>query len=52
MLKEIMEQPQWLQATMRGRICTGTSGIILGEIIPHLDKIKQEKYIILIACGS
>lgn len=52
MLKEIMEQPLSLQATMRGRIQTDTNSITLGGILPNLDTIKQAKYIMFIACGT
>ena len=52
MLKEIMEQPLSLQQTMRGRIQFDTHQVILGGIIPHLDTIKQAKYIMFIACGT
>lgn len=52
MLKEIMEQPQSLAATMRGRILPGSTDIHLGGMIPHIDTIKQSKYIIFIACGT
>lgn len=52
MLKEIMEQPQSLASTMRGRILPGSTDIFLGGMIPHIDTIQKSKYIIFIACGT
>lgn len=52
MLKEIMEQPITLTQTMRGRINSLNHSVLLGGIMPHLDTIKQAKYLIFIACGT
>ncbi|EAY14007.1 glucosamine--fructose-6-phosphate aminotransferase, isomerizing family protein [Trichomonas vaginalis G3] len=52
MHKEIMEQPQSLASTMRGRILPGSTDIHLGGMIPHIDTIKNSKYLIFIACGT
>ncbi|EAX93534.1 SIS domain containing protein [Trichomonas vaginalis G3] len=52
MLKEIMEQPNSLAATTRGRILPGSTDIHLGGMIPYIETIKQSKYIIFIGCGT
>ncbi|KAH0792478.1 glutamine--fructose-6-phosphate aminotransferase [isomerizing] 2 [Histomonas meleagridis] len=52
MLKEIMEQPNTIQSSIRGRLIEGSLNVQLGGIIPNLDIIKQAKNIIFIACGT
>jgi len=52
MLKEIMEQPQTLSATIMARILTGNNEINLGGIIPNLNTIKQAQYLIFIASAT
>lgn len=52
MLKEIMEQPQSLEAAMSGRLNPKKKIIKLGGIENYLDVIKAKKRIILTACGT
>ena len=52
MLKEIMEQPNTIQSSIRGRLVEGSTNVQLGGIIPNLDIIKQAKTIMFIACGT
>ncbi|MCB2212627.1 glutamine--fructose-6-phosphate transaminase (isomerizing) [bacterium] len=51
MLKEIMEQPQTLEDTMRGRLLPD-GGIKLGGLNQHLDELANADRILLLACGT
>ncbi|KAH0794226.1 glutamine--fructose-6-phosphate aminotransferase [isomerizing] 1 isoform X2 [Histomonas meleagridis] len=51
MEKEIFEQPNTLQSTLRGRVKDDLS-VQLGGIIPHLDTFKKANSIIIIAVAS
>lgn len=54
MEKEIHEQPQSLENTMRGRLKmnSSTSLITLGGIQNHMNDLKDAKRIILLGCGT
>ena len=52
MLKEIMEQPQSLEAAMSGRLNVKKKVLKLGGIENYLDDIKAKKRIVLTACGT
>ncbi|GBE30365.1 MAG TPA: glutamine--fructose-6-phosphate transaminase (isomerizing) [Bacteroidetes bacterium] len=51
MYKEIMEQPQTLMDTMRGRILDDGS-IKLGGLIQHMDELAKAERILFLACGT
>jgi glutamine---fructose-6-phosphate transaminase (isomerizing) len=51
MLKEIMEQPQTLEDTMRGRMLPDGS-IKLGGLNDHLDELAKADRILFLACGT
>ena len=52
MLKEIYEQPRSIGDSMRGRLNTKGGLVSLGGIIDYIEKIKNSKRIIIIACGT
>jgi glutamine---fructose-6-phosphate transaminase (isomerizing) len=52
MLKEIMEQPDSIANTMRGRIHLDTNTVQLGGLIDVMDKLQNAKRIIICACGT
>ena len=52
MLKEIMEQPESLENSMRGRISIDTRSIKLGGLIDVLDSLRSADRIIIAACGT
>ena len=52
MLKEIYEQPNSIQDTMRGRIDPVTKEIKLGGILEYQQKIVNANRIIIVACGT
>lgn len=52
MLKEIMEQPQTLSATMCGRLKPELDTVTLGGIRPYLETLRQAKSIIFLGCGT
>ena len=52
MLKEIMEQPDSVLNSMRGRLILEEGTAKLGGIEPLLDRIVQSKRFILSACGT
>ncbi len=52
MLKEIYEQPQAIQDTMRGRILPDNSGIVLGGLHEVMDRLVKAKKFIIVACGT
>lgn len=51
MLKEIMEQSQTLEDTMRGRVLEDGK-IKLGGLSQHLDELAAAERIVLLACGT
>lgn len=52
MLKEIMEQPETVRNSMRGRILEEEGRAVLGGLIDVSDKIANSKRIIITACGT
>ncbi len=52
MLKEIMEQPQTIENTMRGRLVTEDGFSKLGGLNLTMDELKNLDHIILTACGT
>lgn len=52
MLKEIMEQPESLRNSIRGRIIDEDGRAILGGLRDVVDKLADSKRIILAACGT
>ncbi|MDT3696524.1 MAG: glutamine--fructose-6-phosphate transaminase (isomerizing) [Ignavibacterium sp.] len=52
MLKEIMEQPEALRNSIRGRIIDEDGRAILGGLRDVVDKLADSKRIILTACGT
>lgn len=52
MLKEIYEQPEVIRDTFRGRLLTDQALIKMAGIEDHLDKFKNAKRIIIVACGT
>jgi glucosamine--fructose-6-phosphate aminotransferase (isomerizing) len=52
MLKEIMEQPESLRNSIRGRIIDEDGRAILGGLRDVADKLSESKRIILTACGT
>lgn len=52
MLKEIMEQPQSIADSIRGRINPEDNSVILGGLTDVKDKLKSAKRIIMVACGT
>ncbi len=51
MLKEIMEQPQTLEDTMRGRMLSDGS-IKLGGLNQHMEDLANAERILLLGCGT
>jgi len=52
MLKEIMEQPESIRNSMRGRIVLEDGNAKLGGLESVADKLAQSKRIIISACGT
>jgi glucosamine--fructose-6-phosphate aminotransferase (isomerizing) len=52
MLKEIMEQPQTIENTMRGRLVTEDGFSKLGGLNLTMDELQNLDHIILTACGT
>ncbi len=52
MLKEIYEQPRSIGDSMRGRLNAEKGIVSLGGVIDYIEKIKNAKRIIIIACGT
>lgn len=52
MLKEIYEQPRSIGDSLRGRLNTEKGFVSLGGIIDYIEKIKNAKRIIIVACGT
>lgn len=52
MLKEIMEQPESVRNSMRGRLMPEKGTAKLGGLEPVLDKISKARRIIISACGT
>ncbi len=52
MLKEIFEQPDCLQACMRGRVDVQASQITLSSILLHKDRLTKAHRIVILGCGT
>lgn len=52
MLKEIMEQPETLRNSLRGRILDDEGTSVLGGLTDVVNKLVNSKRIILTACGT
>ena len=52
MLKEIMEQPETVSNSIRGRILDDEGSSILGGLVDVADKLAESKRIIITACGT
>nr|XP_047125326.1 glutamine--fructose-6-phosphate aminotransferase [isomerizing] 2-like isoform X2 [Hydra vulgaris] len=52
MQKEIMEQPESVYNTMRGRVNFQNNTVLLGGLVSHIDYIKRCRRLIFIACGT
>jgi len=52
MLKEIMEQPESVVNTMRGRVNFDKQVVCLGGIKEYISEIRRAKRLLLIACGT
>ena len=52
MQKEIMEQPESVVNTMRGRVDFEHKKVILGGLSDHIEDIRRCRRIIMIACGT
>lgn len=52
MLKEIFEQPDCLQACMRGRVDVQASQITLSSVLLHKDRLTKAHRIVLLGCGT
>ncbi len=52
MLKEIYEQPQAIKDTFRGRMLVKEGIIRMAGIDDNIEKFKNARRIIIIACGT
>ncbi|MCR4417346.1 MAG: glutamine--fructose-6-phosphate transaminase (isomerizing) [Ignavibacteria bacterium] len=52
MLKEIFEQPESIQNSIRGRIILSAGNVKLGGLEPVIDDILDAKRLIITACGT
>jgi glucosamine--fructose-6-phosphate aminotransferase (isomerizing) len=52
MLKEIMEQPNTLRETMRGRLLPEEGGVKLGGLTGMDEELRQVERIIILGCGT
>jgi len=52
MLKEIMEQPETVRNSIRGRIVLDQGTVKLGGLIDVVDSLVEKKRIIITACGT
>jgi len=52
MLKEIHEQPEVIENTIRGRIVLEEGNVKLGGLIEASEELKKIKRIIIVACGT
>ncbi|AHB42146.1 glucosamine-fructose-6-phosphate aminotransferase [Candidatus Saccharibacteria bacterium RAAC3_TM7_1] len=52
LLKEIMEQPESLRSTLRGRVIKESSVLRLGGLNMSDDELRSVKHIFIIACGT
>ena len=52
MLKEIMEEPEAIENTMRGRLLVQEGQIKLGGLSALEDRLREIEHLILLACGT
>ncbi|HEX2080915.1 MAG TPA: glutamine--fructose-6-phosphate transaminase (isomerizing) [Longimicrobium sp.] len=52
MLKEIMEQPETLRETMRGRLLEEEGGVKLGGLTGMDAELRQAKRVVILGCGT
>lgn len=52
MLKEIFEQPRTIRDCMRGRINIEENNVVLSGVIDNIEKFKNARRIIIVACGT
>jgi glucosamine--fructose-6-phosphate aminotransferase (isomerizing) len=52
MLKEIMEQPDTLRETMRGRLLEGEGTVKLGGLEGMDEELREAKRVIILGCGT
>jgi glucosamine--fructose-6-phosphate aminotransferase (isomerizing) len=52
MLKEIMEQPQTLRESMRGRLLEEEGTVKLGGLTGMSDELTQVKRVVILGCGT
>jgi len=52
MLKEIMEEPETIRASLRGRVILEKGQVKLGGLIDVMDKLKDIERIFIVACGT
>lgn len=52
MIKEIMEEPQVIRDSMRGRLILEEGNVKLGGLIDVMDKLARAKRFIFMACGT
>ena len=52
MLKEIHEQPEAVENTLRGRLDRSEGVAKLGGLEPVADRLRQVRHLIIISCGS
>jgi glucosamine--fructose-6-phosphate aminotransferase (isomerizing) len=52
MLKEIMEAPEVLKNSVRGRLLPETGDVKLGGLVDIVDKLVNVKRVVIVGCGS
>ncbi|MFQ5678391.1 MAG: glutamine--fructose-6-phosphate transaminase (isomerizing) [Gemmatimonadota bacterium] len=52
MLKEIYEQPETLEATLRGRLLVETAEAHLGGLVELAPALEDARQIVMVACGT
>ena len=52
MLKEIMEQPDTLRETMRGRLLEDEGAVKLGGLTGMDEELRQAKRVVILGCGT
>lgn len=52
MLKEMMEIPEALENSARGRLITKEGRAVLGGLIKHAEELEKIERLVIVACGS
>ncbi len=52
MLKEIMEEPEVVKNTTRGRLLPEEGSVKLGGLEVHTERLRQAKRVVIVACGT